>query len=619
MLTEKAEKIFKLKYAQPGEDWAKACWRVASHIASVEPDKEKYEKIFFEMIYNLAFLPGGRVLANAGTGIKNLLNCFVLPVEDSRVSIYDTLKNAAEVFAHGGGVGYNFSNVREEGATIYSTGGKASGPISFMSLFDQTGEVIQQASRRGAQLGCLDVDHPDILKFINFKSTPNHKNARLLEEYKRNLEMNGLDKKGTKYFKVLEKTLQDDQLSHFNISVMVTDDFMTRAIENTDYDLISRYDGSVVKTLKSKDVLELMAKMTWESGDPGILFYDRTNLDNMVPYLGDLRSTNPCGEVPLLPYEPCCLGSINLHSVYVEEGNRVDFEKLEFLVRNAVRFLDDVQEVTELPIPEINKWSKGLRRLGLGVMGWADLLAELGLPYDSEDAKNFGKFISWFISFFGWLESINLAEERGTFPFYDADKVDLYVVEKSLNSEFNPHKFNMDDVRKHGVRNVAITSIAPTGTIALLAGVNSGIEPFFALAYKRNLTNGIGNTATDFVIEVNPILKKKLIKYEIPEEEILNDVYNSGSLLELEKIPEKLKAQLRTSHEISPENHVDMQAAWQTYVDNSISKTVNMPEESTVKDIEDIFIYMWNNNLKGGTVYRNNSKTFQILNVGIDK
>lgn len=613
MLTEKAEKIFKLKYAQPEEDWARGCWRVASYVASAEEtqeNKDKYEKIFFELIYNLVFLPGGRVLANAGTGIKNLLNCFVLPVEDSRESIYKTLKDAAEVFAHGGGVGYNFSNVREEGADIISTGGKASGPLSFMTLFDQTGEVIQQASRRGAQLGCLDVNHPDIMKFIHYKSTPNTKNKRLLEEYKRNLESNGLDKKGTKYFKVLEKTLQDDQLSHFNISVMVNDDFMSSVLEDKEYELISRQNDLVVDVLKAKDILYSMAEMSWESGDPGILFYDRTNEDNMVPYLGNLKSTNPCGEVPLLSYEPCCLGSINLLSFYDEKTNNINWEFLEFAVRSSVRFLDNVQTITELPIEEINKWSKGLRRLGLGVMGWADLLAELEIPYDSLDATYLAKYISWFISFFGWLESIELAKEKGVFPFYEKDKVNLHVIEKTLNSEFNPYKFDMNVIREFGVRNVAITSIAPTGSIALIAGVNSGIEPFFSLSYKRNLTNGIGNTATDFVIEVNPILKKKLIKYSLEEFE---EKFLSGNLDSADEIFERVKRGLRTSHEVSPYHHVDMQAAWQTYVDNSISKTINLPENSTVEDIYDILIYMWNSGLKGGTIYRNKSKTFQIL------
>lgn len=606
MLTEKAQKIFDLKYAAfKGESWEQACWRIASHIASAEDGadlKSKYEKEFFNLIYNLVFLPGGRILANSGTGIKNLNNCFVLPIEDSRQSIYGTLKNAAEVFAWGGGVGYNFSHIRAEGEDVKTTGGKASGPLSFMSLFDQTGEVISQASRRGAQMGMLSIYHKDIEKFINYKSTPNSRNKRLLEEYKRNLELNGLDKRGTKYFKVLEKTLQDDQLSHFNISVIVDDAFMGKAGLGEE---------------KEKNLLMQMAQMAWESGDPGIFFLDRANEDNLVPYLGELECTNPCGEIPLLPYEPCCLGSINLHKFYIEESNSINFPFLEYVVRNAIRFLDNVQSLSETPVEEINTWSKGLRRLGLGVMGWADLLAELELPYDSEDAKNLGKYLSWFISFFAILESINLAQEKGRLPMYDHDRVNLFLIDKVLHSEFNPNAFNIEEIKKLGLRNVSVTSIAPTGTIALMADVNSGIEPFFALSYKRNITEGVGNIAKDYIIELNPILEKKLIKYEYsPEEieEIKSYVSRTGSLEGL-KISEKIKRIFSISHEISPYGHVDMQASWQMYITNAVSKTINCPEDITPEEIFDIYKYMWNSNLKGGTIYRDKSKTFQILNL----
>lgn len=853
MLSKNAQKIFDLKYRIGDEDWAKTCWRVASYIAQAEKEenRKEYEKKYFELIYNLAFLPGGRIIANAGTNIKNLLNCFVLPVEDSREGIYTTLKNAAEVFAHGGGIGYNFSNLREEGAEIRSTGGNASGPLSFMSLFDQTGEVIQQASRRGAQMGILDIDHPDIEKFISFKSKLNKRNERLLDEFYRNT--NGDANKTI--LEILNKTLADDQLTHFNISVAISDEFIKAVLEDKDWDLISRSTKEVVKTIKAKELLKQIAEMSWASGDPGVFFLDRSEEDNMVKYLGELKATNPCvtgdtkiltvyegkvpikdlvgrdilvyswssetklpavrmmsnirktrenveileiefdsglkvkctpdhnfiafrgykikakdltegqsirafsgsihkdehlrvhgwvdgkakhqyvarmiweyfngpieeglilhhkdfdpmnnsmdnlelvthamhnsihypyrltkgfffnetkdhalkrafpenhkvisikpagfadvyngvvdethtyiipdetpisgdfsgivsancGEVPLLPYEPCCLGSINLHKFYDEKTNSIDFEFLEYVVRLSVRFLDNVQELTTLPIEEINTWSRGLRRLGLGVMGWADLLAELEIPYDSKDALNLATYLSWFISFFSWLESIELANERGAFPFYDKEKVDFYLVEKTLNSKLNPYHFDIEKIKEGGVRNVAITSIAPTGTISLLSGVNSGIEPFFALAYKRNITEGVGNTAKDFIIEINPILEKKLKKYEVSEsdiEEIKNHVLKFGSLDGCEKIPKNILPVFYASHEISPESHVEMQSAWQTFVDNSISKTINLPQTATVKDIEDIIIFMWNNNLKGGTLYRDNSKKFQILNKG---
>jgi ribonucleoside-diphosphate reductase alpha chain len=618
MLNETAQKIFQMKYAQYGESWLEASYRVSKYVASAEETEElrnEWETKFLNLIYNLVFIPGGRILANAGTDIKNLLNCFVLPVEDSRESIYGTLQKAAEIFAHGGGIGYDFSPIREEGAQIKTTGGKASGPLSFMTLFDTTGDVIQQASRRGAQMGILSIDHPDIEKFIHYKSTPNVRTARLISEYKRNLKQVGMNADGHKYFQVLEKTLQDDQLSHFNISVLLSKEFMEAVEKNEEWPLISRYTDSPVKTVSAKELFNTLSQMAWESGDPGVLFFDRANRDNMVKYLGDLRATNPCAEIWLLPYEPCCLGSINLHAFYDKETNGINFEFLEFAVRTSVRFLDNVQTKTEIPIEEINTWSQGLRRIGLGVVGWADLLAELGLAYDSDDAINLGNYLSWFISFFGWLESINLGQEKGVFPFYDPELADLTVVEKTLQSKYVPYKLDMEQVRKAGFRNVAVTAIAPTGTIALIAGVNSGIEPFFGLAYKRNITEGSGNTAKDYVIEINPILLEKIKDLENLES-IKKEILKRGTLKDVQEIPEIVKSQLRTSHEIPPEKHVDMLAAWQEYVDNSISKTINFSENATVEDIGDIYFYAYRKGVKGLTVYRDNSKSFQILNLG---
>ena len=617
MLNNNAEKIFKMKYSyKDKERWYDACWRVASYVSSVEDSNRRYEyeKKFFEIMYELAFIPGGRILANAGTSIKNLLNCFVLPIEDSRSSIYETLKNAAEIFAHGGGIGYSFSNLREEGANIDTTGGQASGPISFMSLFDQTGEVIQQASRRGAQLASLDINHPDIEKYIDFKSVPNSRNRRLLIEYKRNLRLNNLNDNGEKYFTILEKTLQDDQLSHFNISIMVTDDFMNKVLSNDEIPLISRKTNLPIYRVNAKELLNRISTRAWESGDPGILYYNRMNEDNMVYYLGDIKATNPCGEIGLLPYEACCLGSINL-SKFVE-NKQINFQDLEYTVRLAIRFLDDVQEITYLPIDEINYWTKGLRRLGLGVFGWADMLAKLDIPYNSEDAINLANYLSWFISFFSWLESINLAIERGPFKLYDKDLVNLHVVEKVLNSKYNPNKFSMDEIREIGVRNVSVTSIAPTGSISLLAEANSGIEPFFALYYKRNITEGVGNIAKDYIIEINDLLFHKLKEAGFDEHDLENVrklLENGGKISEYDKIPEKIKRVFITAHEILPTQHVDMQAAWQEYITNSISKTVNLPNTATVEDINNIIIYGWKRGLKGITVYRDKSKLFQIL------
>lgn len=624
-LNPTAEKIYKLKYSLRGEEeWQQTCLRVANYIASAEEDEEKRLELtgkFFQMMYYLAFLPGGRVLANAGTKIKNLNNCFVLPIEDSRESIYQTLKDAAEIFAWGGGVGYNFSNLREEGATVKTTGGNASGPLSFMSLFDQTGEVISQASRRGAQIGLLNCDHPDIEKFIDFKSTLNSRNKRLLSEYYRNLEIAGLDRRRKGYFNVLEKTLQDDQLTHFNISVGLTDSFMEAVASDGDWELISRTTGEVVSTVKARDVLMSMAEKAWESGDPGVFFIDRSNMDNMVKYLGMIEATNPCGEIPLLPYEPCCLGSINLLSIYDEETGDINFPFLEELVRLSVRFLDNIQSLSETPVEEVNKWSRGLRRLGLGVMGWADLLAKLDIPYDSDDAFDLAEYIGWFISFFAWLESISIAEEKGSFPFYEKEKVDLEVVFKSLQAAYVPHDFDLENVRNFGVRNVAITSIAPTGTISLISGVNSSIEPFFALAYKRNITEGIGNVAKDHIIEINPILLEKLEKEGFEEkeiEEVKKYILKHGTISEHPKISDHIKAVFRTSLEIDFTDHIRMQAAWQKYIDNAISKTINMKNSATAEDIFKAYFLMWEAGLKGGTIYRDNSKSFQILETGVN-
>ena len=625
MLSTTGDKIFKLKYsATKDESWEDACLRISEHIANAEIEYEATEdgvalliSKYYDLIYNLAFVPGGRVIANAGTGIKNLNNCYFLPVEDSRTGIYRTLGDAAEIFAWGGGVGYNFSDVREEGAPIKTTGGQASGPLSFLSLFDQTGEVIQQASRRGAQMAMLDVDHPDIEKFIDFKSIPNSRNARLLEEYDRNLRqrVNG-QLKSTKYYDVLQQTLLDDQLTHFNISVVLSDEFMIKASEGGNFDLTSRVDGHVVKTVNAKDLLEKIATQAWKSGDPGVFFEDRVNEDNMVSYIGRINGTNPCGEVPLLPYEPCCLGSINLVKFYNDFDNSINFEALEYAVRLAIRFLDDVQTVSFTPLEKVNMYSKGLRRLGLGVMGWADLLAELELPYDSEDAFKLGEYLSWFITFFAWQESRDLAEKRGPFSMFDAEKADRTVLARTFESKFTPAKF---DWKSMEVRNVSVTSIAPTGSIALIAGVNSSIEPFFALAYKRHITQGVGNTATDTIIEINPILFRKLKKYGLSEkdiEEIKKKVLKTGSVQGIDEIPEKLQRVFRTAQEIRWQDHVTMQASWQSYVTNAVSKTINMPEEATVEDVEQAYMMMWDKNLKGGTIYRSGSKFFQVLNAG---
>jgi ribonucleoside-diphosphate reductase alpha chain len=323
-----------------------------------------------------------------------------------------------------------------------------------------------------------------------------------------------------------------------------------------------------------------------------------------------------CGtEATLLPYEACDLGSINLHKFYDEKTNSIDFEFLEYVVRSSVRFLDDVLDVSEAPIEKINYYSKGLRRLGLGVFGFADLLAELEIPYNSQKGKDLARYLSWFISFFTWLESMELSKEKGPFPLYNSKEVDLGIVEKVLNSEYNPGKFDMEEVRKVGLRNVSVTAIAPTGSIALIAGENSGIEPFFALAYKRSITQGIGNTEKSFILELNPVLFNKLNKYGIDQEKVKSYILENGSIQGCELVPEHLQKVFATAMEINWKDHIDMQASWQEFVTNAVSKTINMENSATVEDIKEAFIYAWGKGLKGITAYRDGSKSFQILNV----
>jgi ribonucleoside-diphosphate reductase alpha chain len=544
-LSPTAQKIYDLKYARElsngeKETWEKTVLRVSQYVASVE-EHEATELAamgqFYRVLYEQSFLPGGRTLANAGTNVRNLMNCFVLPIEDSRESIYNSLKDAAEIFAWGGGVGYNFSNLRAKGSEVKTTGGLASGPLSFMGLYDQTGEVISQASRRGAQMGILNIDHPDIRDFIQYKNELDDRNTRIVKEFQRakGRELN------PHTMMTLHKTLADSQLTHFNLSVAVTDDYMATG----DY-----------------EILELIAESAWKNGDPGMYFIDRANSDNMVPYLGSLDATNPCGEVPLLPYEACCLGSLNLSNFY--GGGIFDWEYLRSVIRVGIRFLDNVQELNVTPVAEINAATRATRRLGLGVMGLADLLAEMGMSYGSDESIEFCDNLAFFIGRESWMASMELAIERGPFEAYDADQINWALVDK----------FDLD---RRPVRNVAITSIAPTGTISIISDVNGGIEPFFAHSYSRNITEGVGNTAKETI-----------------EQAAVSDT-------------------VKTAHEIPWEKHVIMQAAWQNWVDNAVSKTINMPSDATKDDIMEAYVRAWELGLKGITVYRDSSKIFQIL------
>jgi ribonucleoside-diphosphate reductase alpha chain len=416
-----------------------------------------------------------------------------------------------------------------------------------MTLFDQTGEVISQASRRGAQMGILNVDHPDIKQFINFKNDLNPRNQRIYDEYMRNKgeveHMDVLDAYG-----ILHKTLANDQLSHFNLSVGITDSFMGYVKAHNE---------------EAENLLGMIAENAWESGDPGVFFIDTANEDNMTPYLGHIESTNPCGEVPLLPYEPCCLGSINLERFV--DGDYIDFEYLRTIVEFGIRFLDNIHDLSETPIDEINKAAKMTRRVGLGVMGWADMLAEMGIPYDHEDAFVLAEMIAKTIQEQAWKASMKIAERKGEFKGFQWNNINWNLIDRL-------------DLKRMKVRNVAVTSIAPTGSISLIADVNSGIEPFFSHNYTRNITEGIGNIA----------------KESIKQSAVSNTV--------------------KTAHEIHWKDHIHMQAAWQKWTCNAVSKTINMSHDATIEEIADAFEYAYDLGCKGLTIYRDGSRLFQILN-----
>lgn len=623
--SEVAKSVYENKYSLDGkENWTQTCWRIASNVASVEKDygatsQEELLKAqdFMEAMLNKAFLPGGRIISNIGTGIRNLYNCFFFEIDDSRESIYHVLSNAAEIFAWGGGVGIDISNLREKGATINSTGGESSGAVSFLELFNLTGDVIQQASRRAAIIAIMDVSHPDIFEFIHCKSKPNNMAKTVVREFERNLEQNGFDKEVI--MDTLYKTFIDRQLMHFNISVILTDAFMRAVEEDADWDLVSPSTKEVVRTVRAKELMDEIAKHVWINGDPGILFRERVNEDNMVNYIDKNLGVNPCGEINLLSGEPCNLASINLHSV-VDNGE-INYPKLEYLVRLGVDFLDNIHDLSYNNIPEVNDKADSLRRIGLGVMGFADMLAEMEIPYDSLEAINLAKYLSWFISKFAWMESIVLGQRRGAFPAFDGEKANLAPLENVLLTDYLPETFPvskmLDSIREEGVRNVSVTAIAPTGSISLLAEVNSSIEPFYSLAYERYITEGESNLAKEKFVITNAILYRKLeerglSKSDIKEVEAYLIEHKTAQGCDL--IPMDLREVFKTAHDLKPEDHINIQAAWQTYISNAISKTINIPNDYPQEEIPQLIMKMWKQRLKSSTIYRDGSRFFQILN-----
>ncbi|MEM7815695.1 MAG: adenosylcobalamin-dependent ribonucleoside-diphosphate reductase [Candidatus Aenigmatarchaeota archaeon] len=510
-------------------------------------DPKKTEDEFYNLMSRLEFLPNSPTLMNAGTEIGQLSACFVVPVSDSMEGIFDAVKLMAKIHQSGGGTGFSFSSLRPEGDTVKSTKGVASGPVSFMGIFDRATDVIKQGGRRrGANMGILRVDHPDILRFISAK-----------------------DREGF--------------LSNFNISVGVTDDFMRKAERNQPYFLVNPRTKKPVKKLNAGRVFSLIAKNAWLKGDPGLVFLDEINRKNPTPELGEIEGTNPCGEAPLLPYESCNLGSINL-SKFVSNGE-IEFSRLEKAVRSAVRFLDNVIDVNKYPSPEIEKATKANRKIGLGVMGFADMLILLGIPYDSEDAVSTAERVMNFIKETAVSESETLAEARGAFPNF----------EKSIFT------------RKR--RNATLTTIAPTGTISIIAGCSSGIEPIFSLYVRRKILGG----KTFF--EINPLFEKTAREKGFYTKRLISQVAKKGTLKGLD-VPPEIKRLFVTAMEISPEWHVRIQAAFQKYTDNAVSKTVNLPQNAKVSDVKKIFMLAWKLKCKGVTVYRYGSKPEQVIYTG---
>jgi len=543
------------------------CWRVAWEVASSEArwgktrqEVKSIARDFYKLLISHEFLPNSPTLMNAGTGNGLQYSaCFVLPVEDSIEGIFDALKYQALIHKSGGGTGFAFSRLRPKGSRVRSSSGTASGPVSFMRVFDAaTNEVKQGGKRRGANMGILRVDHPDILEFIHCK--------------------------------------EDGGITNFNISVAITDEFMLALEKGEEYQLRDPRNGEVVGKLSARKVFEEIAQAAWRTGDPGLVFIDRQNESpaNPVPDLGPIEATNPCGEQPLYPFDACNLGSIFLTYFVDKKRKDVDWERLKKVTKMAVRFLDDVIEVNPYPLEQIRKTVFAIRRIGLGVGGWADMLIELGIPYNSYQALDLAEKVMKFIQEEAVAETQALAEERGPFPLW---RFSIYSKDKPR-------------------RNSTVTTIAPTGTISIIANASSGIEPLFAVAYQHIVKDKhIDRKLTFF----NPKFEEIMKRNGIFTEEIRNKVAEKGVIQEIKEIPEEIRKIFITAHEIDFSWHVKMQAAFQKYTENAVSKTINMPHHAQVDDIREAYSLSWKTNCKGITVFRDGCKSEQVLNLGIEK